>query len=114
MRSDKARRALHHPHSLALEEAGDRAVEATDDAVDPVLEPSRVDVRGDHLETHALDALGEAQGATGGDHRLRRDAVPEVSGTADDVALHHRDLGPQTSGMCGGRVPGGTPAEDHE
>ena len=31
--------------------------------------------------------------AAGGDHRLRRDAVPQVRGAADDVALDERDLG---------------------
>ena len=53
-------------------------------------------------------------GAAGGDHRLRRDAVPQVGGAADDVALDEGDLGAE-AGRVGGRlVAGGPAADDHE
>ena len=57
---------------------------------------------------------GEAHRPAGGDHRLRRDAVPQVGGAADDVALDHRDLGAE-AGRVGGRGVAGRPAaDDHE
>ena len=53
-------------------------------------------------------------GAAGGDHRLRRDAVPQVGGAADDVALDQRDLGAETGGIRGRLVAGRSAADDHE
>ena len=50
----------------------------------------------------------------GGDHRLRRDAVPQVGRAADDVALDHRDLGAEAGGSGGGGVAGRSAADDHE
>ena len=60
------------------------------------------------------DAAGEAHRAAGGDHRLRRDAVPQVRGAADDVALDHRDLGAEPRRVRGRRVAGRPAADDHE
>ena len=52
--------------------------------------------------------------AAGRDHRLRRDAVPQVGGAADDVALDHRHLGAEPGGVGRGGVAGGPAADDHE
>ena len=52
--------------------------------------------------------------AAGGDHRLRRDAVPQVRGTADDVALDHRRPRRRGGRRGGGDVAGGSAADDHE
>ena len=40
------------------------------------------------------------QQPAGGDHRLRRDAVPQVGGAADDVALDHRHVGARARAAC--------------
>jgi hypothetical protein len=66
------------------------------------------------LEAHALDATGERDGATRGDHGLRGDAVPQVGGTTDDVALDERDLCAEARGVRGCGVAGGATADDHE
>lgn len=45
-------------------------------------------------EAHAFYAPREAHCAARGDHGLRRDAVPEMCGTAHDVALIKVTLAP--------------------
>ena len=50
----------------------------------------------------------------GRDHRLARDAVPEVRGAADDVALDQRHLGAERRGDGRRGVAGGTATDDHE
>ena len=52
--------------------------------------------------------------AAGGDQRLRRDAVPEVRGAADDVALDQRDVGAQGGRDRRAGVARGATADDHE
>ncbi len=76
----------------------------------------RVDVDlGDRLlEAHPRRPAQEAHRPAGGDHRLRRDAVPQVGGAADDVALDHRDVGAEPGGVGGRRVAGRSAADDHE
>ena len=61
-----------------------------------------------------MDAAGEAHRPAGGDHRLRRDAVPQVGGAADDVAFDHRDLRAEAGGVGRGGVAGRPAADDHE
>ena len=56
--------------------------------------------------------LGEL--VAGRDHRLARDAVPEVRGAADDIAFDERDLGAERRGDRRRRVPGRSAADDHE
>ena len=46
-------------------------------------------------------APDRGQGAAGGDHRLGRDAVPQVGGAADHVLLDDRDLGAEPGGVGG-------------
>ena len=52
--------------------------------------------------------------AAGGDQRLRRDAVPQVRGAADDVALDERDVGAERGGDGGAGVARGATTQDHE
>ena len=85
-----------------------------DDALDPLLQRAQVDLGLDPVEAHALDAPGEAHGPAGRDHRLRRDAVPQVSGAADDVALDHRDVGAEAGRPRGCGVAGRAASDDDE
>ena len=57
---------------------------------------------------------GGSHRPAGGDHRLRRDAVPQVGGAADDVAFDHGDLGTEPGGVGGRGVPGRPAADDQE
>ena len=66
------------------------------------------------LEAHPRRTAHERHRPAGGDHRLRRDAVPQVGGTTDDVALDHRHVGAEALGVGGGGVPGRTTTDDHE
>ena len=45
----------------------------------------------------------------GGDQRLRRDAVPEVRGATDDVALDQRDVGTERGRDVAHVLPAGPP-----
>ena len=63
-------------------------------------------------EAHALDAPGEAHGPTGGDHGLGRDAVPQVGGPADDVALDQGDFGAEAGRVGRGGVAARAPTDD--
>ena len=65
-------------------------------------------------EAHLRGAAHRRQRAAGGDHRLRRDAVPEVGGPADHVLLDDRDLGAEAGGVGGRGVAGRAAADDHE
>ena len=102
------------PHSLALEQGQDGGLEAILDAL--VAHAQRLEVElGAHLgEPHGLGPAGLGHGTAGGDHRLGRDAVPQVSRPADDVPLDERHLGSLAGPVGGGGVPGGPPADDHE
>ena len=73
-------------------------------SIDATRHAERVDVEAAFRgETHGLRPLQLDQLTTGGDERLRRDAVPQVGGTAHDVALDHRDVGAQRRGDARGR-----------
>ena len=65
-------------------------------------------------EPHRVRAAELGELAAGGDQRLRRDAVPQVRGAADDVALDERDVGAQRGGDGRARVARGPATEDHE
>src|SRR5262249_26775038 len=66
------------------------------------------------LQAHGAGAIELDELAAGGDERLRRDAVPEVRGAADDVALDERDVGTQRRGDGGTRVATGATTQDHD
>ena len=59
-------------------------------------------------------AFGAAGFAAGCDQRLRRDAVPEVGRTADDVALHERHVGAERGRDARARVARGAATQDHD
>ena len=82
--------------------------------LDPVGAGGGVDLGSLCSSPIPCDAAAEAHGPAGGDHRLRRDAVPEVGGAADDVALDNGDLGTEARRVRGGGVAGGTAADDDE
>jgi hypothetical protein len=94
-------RAVQQPHALVGEEGGDLPLEPPGDLGDAVAHQPEVDLGRLLDEAHALDAPAERHGPAGGDHGLRRDAVPEVGGAADDVALDHRDLGAEPGRVAG-------------
>ena len=73
-----------------------------------------IDGRVDVGQAEPTDRPGAADRPPGGDHRLRRDAVPEVGGAADDVALDHHDLGPEPGGVGGRGVAGRAATDDDE
>ena len=56
----------------------------------------------------------EAHRPAGGDHRLARDAVPQMGRAADHVTLDHRDLGAEPGGVRGGLVAGRPTTDDDE
>ena len=66
------------------------------------------------LEAEQLGPAGERHGAAGGDHCFGGNAVPQVGGTADDVALDESDFGSEAGGVGGGRVACRSPADDDE
>ena len=92
----------------------DAVLQVVLDALDAAGERLGVDLGVGLLEAHPVDRREEAHRAAGGDHRLRRDAVPEVGGAADDVALDHRHLGAEPGGVGGRGVAGRAAADDHE
>jgi hypothetical protein len=84
------------------------------DALDALGEGADVDGGVDAGEPHPADRPGATDRPAGGDHRLRRDAVPEVGGAADHVPFDHDHLGaePGSGRRCG--VAGRTAADDQE
>ena len=64
-------------------------------------------------QPHAHGALHEGSGVAGCDHRLGRDAIPEVGSATDCVSLNEHDLCAQ-SGRCGGTtIARGTPTDNY-
>ena len=114
VRSVEGRRAPDEPHTLAHELIGDGRRQSVLDPDHTIAERFAVDVRLHHVETHALDAAGEAHGAAGGDHRLGGNAVPEMGGPTDDVTFDHGDRGAQPGRIGGGLVSGGSTTDDDE
>ena len=80
-------------HALAAQQPADVIVEVGFDVGHPPALGIHVEAGVLGGEAHAFDALTEADGPTRGDHGLGRDAVPQVGGSADNVALDHRDFG---------------------
>ena len=112
--AEQSGRAVEQLHALALEQPGRALLQALLDPLDALGQRRDVDLGVLLLEAHAVDAPREAHRPAGGDHRLRRDAVPQVRGAADDVALDHRDLGAEAGGVCRRGVARRTAADDHE
>ena len=114
VRAGETARAPEDPHVLAGQQPAGVALDALLDAPQPVAQGIDVDAGGGLDEAHLRRAAHGGEGAAGGDHGLRRDAVPQVGGATDDVALDHGDLGAQPGGVGRGRVPTRSPADDHE
>ena len=55
-------------------------------------------------QAHHLGPVQLGQEPAGGDHRLGRDAVPQVGRPADEVPLDQGDLGAEPGGDGGGGV----------
>ena len=102
-----------HPDALRLEQFADRVVQLRFDARDAGPEGVEVEaaVGGN---AHHLGPVKLGEEPAGGDHRLGRDAVPQMGGTTDEVALDQGDLGSEASGDSGGRVAPGATADDDE
>ena len=66
------------------------------------------------LQAHRVRAAELGQLVAGRDHRLARDAVPQVRGAADDVALDHRHFGAERRRDRRRGVAAGTATDDHE
>ncbi len=111
----------HHPgraadqlDPLALQQSGRVALEMVLDVFDALGQPGDVDLGHLLLEPHPADPPGEAHRPTGGDHRLRRDAVPQMGRAANDVAFDQGDLGAEPGRMGGRSVPRGPTTDDDE
>jgi hypothetical protein len=105
---------MHQLDALTGEQSRRAALQTVLDAVNPLRQGFDVDFGLLLLETHPLEAPGERDGATGGDHRLRRDAVPQMRGAADDITFDERHLGTEARRVRRCRVACGATADDHE
>ena len=114
VRCHEARRAGDHAHALALQQPARPRVQVRLDPLDARRQRFGVDRRRRLLETHSRRAAQEAHRPTGGDHRLRRDAVEEVRGTADELTLDDGHLGAEASGERRRRVARRSAADDEE
>ncbi len=112
--ADQATGALDEADALAAEQAAHRALESGLDGGDALLEGVEVDLGRHPAQAHALGLVEVAHGTAGGDHGLRRDAVPQVRRAADDVALDDGDLGAEAGSGGGGLVPRGATTDDDE
>ena len=106
-------RPLDHADALGTEQVADRVVQ-------PLLDAGDAGPKGVEVEpalggqAHHLGPVQLRQEPAGGDHGLRRHAVPQVGGAADEVALDEGDLGPEPGADGGGGVPARAPADDDE
>ena len=114
VRTDESGRAHDHPDTLTLEQLDGVALQSALNVFDTVLQSNVVDFGILMLKAHALDAPGEAHRSAGSDHRLRRNAVPQVCSASDDITLDQRDLGSQTGGIRGRGITCWTTTNDHK
>ena len=109
---DQATGAHDDAHPLALEQAATRLLEPPHDAGDAAAKRVEVDLRRLRVQAH-LGGLAElAEGGARGDHGLRRNAVPQVCRTPDDVAFDQRDVGSEPGSDRCGLGAGGAAADD--
>ena len=114
MIAEQLRCAVEKLHSLAVEQPRGALLQPVLDPLDPARQRDDVDLGFLLLETHSVDPAREAHGPAGGDHRLRRDAVPEVCRAADHIALDHRHFRAEPCRVGGRGVAGRPAADDHE
>ena len=58
-------------------------------------------------EPHTLAATEERDRSTGGDHRLGRDAIPQMGGASDHVAFDHVTSAPRRAAWVAAATPAG-------
>ena len=109
----QAARAAEQAHSLRLEQAGDALAKRPLHAADARAERRHVETAG-RFETHRAGTGEIREPVAGPDHRLARDAIPEVRGAADHVAFDQRHLGAERRGDGGRGVSTGSATDDHE
>ena len=114
VRALEAGGAGEQSHALVVEEVDDLTLQLPGDLVDATAQEVEIELRRLLGEAHPFDPAAERHRPAGGDHRLGRDAVPQVGGAADHVPLDQRDLGAEPGGVGGGGVPGWAAADDHE
>jgi hypothetical protein len=107
-------RPVQQAHALAGQQVPHRRLQVVLDVEVALAQHLQVRRRPDGVDPHALDAPGERHGPAAGDHRLGRDAVPEMGRPADHVLLDQRDLGAEAGGVRGGRVARRAAPDDHE
>ena len=83
------------------------------DAGDPLAQRADVE-HAVRVQPHRAGVAELGELVAGGDHRLARDAVPEVRGAADDITLDERDLGTDRRGNGRRGVAGRSPTDDDE
>ena len=113
VRAEQAAGAADETHALRLEQAGDALTQRLLHAGDARAQRGHVEPAVG-FEPHRGGAAELGELVAGRDHRLARDAVPEVRGAADHVALHERDLRAERRGDGRGGVPAGATTDDHE
>ena len=115
----KARPALDDAHLGALQQAGDAAREAIDDAVLPrdrageIEARRRVDRDAEGVAA-ACRRAGNVEKFVGGmDQRLRRDAAAQQAGAAGPLAIDQHGVETELAGADRGDIAAGS-AADHE
>ena len=103
-----------YPHALAVEQLADVVVEPSFDEPDAAAQRLGLDGRRDLVQPHPGEPAGERHGPAGGDHRLGRDAVPQVGGAAHDLPFDQGDLGAEPGRVGRRLVARRSPADDHE
>ena len=106
----------HHSHPLRAEELLDGTLQPRRDVPYPLAQSLVVDVarRSHRRETEPSHPAGKAEAAGGGDHGFGRDAVPEVGGAPDDVALDQGDPRPEAGRPARSLVACRSSSDDHD
>ena len=112
VRTREPARPTENANALALEDLGVVVAHPVLDAFDAGGQALDVDFGIVVLQPHAFETIREADRTAGGNHRLRRNAVPQVGRSTDDVALDHGDLSPHPRRMRRRIVTGWAAAED--
>ena len=105
---------VDEPHALRLEQAEHRRRAGGSRSTRPARAARRRRACPSATRPIVRARVSSDELAAGGDHRLRRDAVPEVRGAADDVALDERDLGAERRRHRRRGVAAGPTTDDHE
>ena len=113
VRIDHPAKPVDQFHPLTVEETTNRGLKPKLDVLETVTQLVEIDVRPDLGEPHPRRPTQELAGITGGDHRLRRNAIPQMRSTADRVALDHDHVRTQARRSACATVAGRSPSDDH-